>query len=264
MKHTVYHIPTNRSDVSLRAAVAADLHGDAGREALRLLDAMRPDVILIPGDLSDGFYRSPSEMDKKTLRGYRNGLEFLRAASGIAPVYYALGNHEMGGVHSGRPWAQKHFPSYTPLDREVRECIRETGATLLDDAFVLFGGVAIGGLTSGLTYKGQIPNLDFLDRFSRLDAYKLLLCHHPEYYPRYVRETDIDLTVAGHAHGGQWSFFGKAIFAPGQGLFPRLVKGIYDDRLVVSRGVTNSTLVPRIGVPTEVLELRIGNRLFWT
>ena len=258
MKHTVYQIKTERRNVRLRAAVVADLHGDAGTEVLRVLDAMRPDLILVPGDLSDRFYLSPSEMNGRLRRGYENGISLLRSAVGIAPVYYSLGNHEMGGVHSGRPWAQKHFPDYMPVSGEIREAIRETGAVLLDDDYVLCGGVAIGGLTSGLTYREQTPNLEFLSKFAGLDAYKLLLCHHPEYFPRYVRETSVDLTVSGHAHGGQWSFFGRAIFAPGQGLFPRLVRGVYDGRLLVSRGVTNSAFLPRIGVPREVVEVRIG------
>lgn len=259
MKHTVYNLPANRAGVKFRAAVMADLHGDAGKEALQVLDRIRPDFILVPGDLSDRLYLSPSQMDRRTRRGYRNGIEFLRSASGIAPVYYSIGNHEMGGVHSGRPWAQKHFPKYMPISLEIRERVRETGATLLDDKFVLHGNIAIGGLTSGLTYEGQIPNLSFLSEFSRIDSYKILLCHHPEYYPRYIRETGIDLTVAGHAHGGQWSFFGQAVFAPGQGLFPRLVRGIYDGRLAVSRGMTNNSIIPRIGVPREVVELNVGD-----
>lgn len=259
MKHTVYQIPISRSDVRFRAAVVADLHGDRGTEALQLLNRMKPDFILIPGDLSDRFYLSPREMDRRAYRGYRNGIEFLRSAAGIAPVYYSIGNHEMGGVHSGRPWAQKHFPSYMPFSREIKEEVRETGATLLDDSFVQIGNIAIGGLTSGLTYREQIPNLRFLTEFSSLSAYKILLCHHPEYYPRYIQNTEIDLTVAGHAHGGQWSFFNKAIFAPGQGLFPKLVRGVHDERLLISRGVTNSTFIPRIGVPCEIVEVRTFN-----
>lgn len=259
MKHTVYTIPSKRPNVRFRTAVAADLHGDRGTEALRLLDGMRPDMILVPGDLSDFFCTPEAEMTHKTRRGYENGMAFLRSAVQIAPVYYSLGNHEMGGVHSGRPWAQKNFPDYRPLDAEIRERILSFGVELLDDSYVIRNGIAIGGLTSGLTYEGQIPNLGFLSEFSRLDAYKLLLCHHPEYYPRYIRNIDIDLAVAGHAHGGQWSFFGQAIFAPGQGLFPRLVRGVHENRLVISRGMTNSAYVPRIGVPCEVIELRVGD-----
>ena len=83
---------------------------------------------------------------------------------------------------------------------------------------------------------------------------RLLLCHHPEYYPDYIRGTDIELTVSGHAHGGQWSIFGRGVFAPGQGLFPKYTAGVYDGgRLVVSRGVTNTVRIPRFFNPTEIV-----------
>ena len=258
MKHTVYQIGSGDAGVSFRAAVAADLHGRDGRDALRILDAMKPDMILIPGDLSNHFCISPDRLSKAELRAYRNGMAFLKSASGIAPVYYSPGNHEMGGIHSGRPWANKHFPAYRPLDREILREVASYGVTLLDDSYVVKDGIAIGGLTSALTYPDMKPNTEFLSEFASLTAYKLLLCHHPEYYPTYLSAMDIDLTVAGHAHGGQWSFFGQAIFAPGQGLFPRLVRGVHDGRLVISRGMTNSAYVPRIAVPCEVLELRVG------
>ena len=86
----------------------------------------------------------------------------------------------------------------------------------------------------------------------------LLLCHHPEYYPEYIRDTVIELTVAGHAHGGQWNFFGRGVFAPGQGLFPKYTAGVYDGgRLIVSRGATNTVKVPRFFNPTETVIINI-------
>ena len=258
MKHTTYLLPPRRRGVEFRAAVAADLHGRGGEDALRILSAMKPDMILIPGDLSNHFCTPPELLPLSEWKGYRRGMRFLKAAAEIAPVYYSLGNHEMGGIHSGRPWANKNFPLYRPLDESIREEIRSYGVTLLDDSYVMHGDIAIGGLTSALTSPGMKPNTAFLTEFAALDCYKLLLCHHPEYYPTYVKDLDIDLTVSGHAHGGQWSFFGQAIFAPGQGLFPRLVRGVHDGRLAVSRGMTNSAYVPRIAVPCEVLELRVG------
>ena len=84
------------------------------------------------------------------------------------------------------------------------------------------------------------------------------MCHHPEYYPRYVRQADIDLTVSGHAHGGQICLFGQGLYAPGQWLFPKYTAGFYDgQRLLVSRGLTNSTWVPRLWNPCELVLLQL-------
>jgi predicted MPP superfamily phosphohydrolase len=86
---------------------------------------------------------------------------------------------------------------------------------------------------------------------------KILLCHHPEYYERYLKDKSIDLTVSGHAHGGQWRFFGKGVFAPGQGIFPRYTSGVYDGKLVVSRGLKPARIIPRFFNAPEVVIIDI-------
>ena len=91
------------------------------------------------------------------------------------------------------------------------------------------------------------------------DGFRILLCHHPEYWPAYIRETDIDLTLSGHAHGGQWQipFTNQGIFAPGQHLFPKYTSGIYKNRLAVSRGMANTVCIPRFFNPREILLLEL-------
>ena len=95
--------------------------------------------------------------------------------------------------------------------------------------------------------------------FASLNAPKILLSHHPEYWPAYIRETDIDLTVSGHAHGGQWQipFTNQGIYAPGQHLFPKYTSGIYENRLAVSRGMANTVCIPRFFNPCEMLLLEL-------
>ena len=129
-------------------------------------------------------------------------------------------------------------------------------------------GLAIGGLSSGYKRPKRAyrtppaPDASFLAGFAREPGYRILLCHHPEYWERFVRETGVELTVSGHAHGGQWGFFGRGVWAPGQGLFPRYVSGLYggdDAVLAVSRGMTNSVpAIPRFFNPCEILVLKLG------
>ena len=68
--------------------------------------------------------------------------------------------------------------------------------------------------------------------------------------------------MAGHAHGGQWRFFGRGIYAPGQGLFPKYTSGLYREGgeiLAVSRGMTNSVRwIPRFFDPCEILVLALS------
>lgn len=232
MKLTSYTIRA-RVPATLKLILAADLHGRSYQNSLALIRAVQPDLILCPGDMTEnvGAYSLQESCN-------RIGFEFLRNAAQIAPLYYSLGNHERGA------------------SEENRARLREAGVSLLDDSFVtLQNGVRIGGLSSRKAEK--TPDFQFLDTFAALDGFKILLCHHPEYYPERIRNTAVDLTVSGHAHGGQWRFFRKGVWAPGQGLFPKYVSGVYENRLCVSRGMANTVAVPRFFNPRELVFLTL-------
>lgn len=217
-----------------RMAVVADLHGEEHPQLLSLLRETHPDLLLIPGDwMEDWQLADPSHPC----------YALLRELSALAPTYYSLGNHEIGCYHSENPFCR---PTPTPLSQEIRDRISATGAVLLDDSYVQHGELCIGGLTSGINKKSNVPNRKLLKEFSHRQGFKLLLCHHPEYFVPYVKETNVDLTVCGHAHGGQWRVFGRGVYAPGQGIFPKYTSGVIDGRCVISRGLGNHTRVPRI------------------
>lgn len=178
---------------------------------------------------------------------FERGIEFLRRSAELYPTFCSLGNHEM------------------KFDGDIRTLILGTGAVLLDNSWYEYGGIIIGGLTSG--YKNEAdqgntketppPDLTFLKKFASLGGFKLLLCHHPEYFDKYIKNLDVGLTLSGHAHGGQWRFFGRGLFSPGQGLFPKYTSGLYCGKLIVGRGIGNPQLIPRINNPPEVILVRL-------
>ena len=90
-----------------------------------------------------------------------------------------------------------------------------------------------------------------------LDGVKVLLCHKPEHYIKFMRGRALDLVVAGHAHGGQIRVAGRGVFSPGQGLFPRYTYGVVDGRMVISAGAGNPVHLPRWGNPCEVLRVTL-------
>ena len=229
---TNYKIRANGK--KLRIALASDLHGMEHGTVLDLIAAQKPDLILIAGDLTD---------DEGLRDAQNKAYDFLEKAAEIAPTYYSLGNHELACYHKGNPW---RHPIPIPLTAEIKERIAKTGAVLLDNESVKVGELTICGLTSGINGKVNAPNREVLDRFSRESGYRILLCHHPEYFMPHIRKTDIELTVCGHAHGGQWRFFGKGTYSPGQGIFPKYTAGVLENRCVISRGLGNHTRIPRI------------------
>ncbi len=215
-----------RIHAPLSLAVVADLHDGPFEDALLHLAGC--DAILILGDLVD-----------RHLKGYARGLRFLDAVQGIAPTFYAIGNHE---------WKHPKRAEYWPR-------VEKSRAVLLDDRYVEFGGILLGGLSSRPDPQEPIP---FVADMAKRSEFRLLMCHHPEYYQRHVQPHDIDLTLAGHAHGGQVRVGNQGIYSPGQGLFPRLTSGFYDNgRLLVSRGMTNATWAPRINCPCELIILHL-------
>ena len=229
-----------------RLLILADLHQQArAGDAARYL-ALEPTAILIPGDwveISDG-----------REKGRRETLALLCELASACPVYYSLGNHETG-ARGNRPPDEKGATSL--LSRTVALCERLTdlGVTVLLDRYVRHGSLCIGGLSSA---GGRRLNTAWLDDLAREDGYRLLLCHHPEYYDTYVRPRALDLTVGGHAHGGQWRLFGRGLYAPGQGLLPRYTAGLYDGgRLLVSRGLSDRWPVPRLLNPKEAILLEL-------
>ena len=92
-----------------------------------------------------------------------------------------------------------------------------------------------------------------LDAFCAAPGYRILLCHHPEYYSKYLRDLDIPLILSGHAHGGQVRIFGHGLYSPGQGVLPKLTSGVKDGRLVISRGLANRQKIPRLFNPPEIV-----------
>ncbi len=234
----------SKNSGALTIAVIADLHdGDWGeiRESLIL---RKPDVIAIPGDLVS------TELTA-------NCIAFLSSCASIAPTYYSFGNHE------------------NRLKADDIAKIRKTGAIPLDDDFVQVGNITIGGLSSGYRFrrvhpggKGAAgryssspePDLSWLKMFSELPGFKVLLCHHSEYYSTYIKQTDIDVVLTGHAHGGQIRFGNQGLFAPNQGFFPKWTSGVHDNRLVISRGLANTAgWIPRLGNPPELVYVKIAD-----
>jgi len=207
--------PVN-NDISF--AVVSDFHeSDNAKDILSILNTRTFDAILIPGDITTDPYL-PNE----------RSLALIKELCKRSLVFYSPGNHEY------------------PLNSRYIDTIKSYGVIWLDNDMTFFKDIVIGGVSSEY-------DIYFIDKFSKSDRFRLMLCHHPEYYGKCVALGDADLIVSGHAHGGQWRMFGKGVFSPGQGLFPKYTHGIYDNKLIVGRGLANHTWVPRINDPFEIM-----------
>lgn len=248
MKLTPYRVECAKLKKMLRVVVLADIHADFDKPILPLLREAAPDLILIPGDLTER---------REILSGGAASLRFLAACRESAPVVYAAGNHEVGCFHHGNP---DRRPSPLPLPDAYRRSLESLGILSVENECREQDGILFCGLGTGIHGSRNEPDSAVLDSFRALpsDRPKILLSHHPEYYPLYLRDLGFDLIVCGHAHGGQWRFFGHGVYAPGQGLFPRYTSGLHGGNCVISRGVSGCTQIPRIFNEPEIPLILFG------
>ncbi|SFO56895.1 hypothetical protein SAMN05660359_04415 [Geodermatophilus obscurus] len=176
----------------LRIVTFSDGHLSAtygGRRFERLVEtvnAQRPDVVAIVGDLVDG------EVDE--LRGEAAPLADLVSAQG---VFFVTGNHEY--FVDTDAWL-RHLPTLgVEVLRNERVPITRGGASFdlagIDDRTAAGSGVPGHGADLDTALDG------------RDDATPVVLLAHQPFMVDQARAAGVDLQLSGHTHGGQlWPF----------------------------------------------------------
>lgn len=227
-KREINHVTVRSAklDSPMHLALIADLHNGPYEDVLPHLRSL--DGILILGDLVDRHRDT-----------YDRAVRFLQDAPTYAPTYYVSGNHERK-----LPSREAYWPH-----------VLHSSVTLLDGRWVRLGSVVLGGMASAAM--GEQDD-SVVRAMAQEPGFRLLMCHHPEYYEPWIAPWGIDLTLSGHAHGGQIRIGGQGLFAPGQGLLPKLTAGFYHNgRLLVSRGMTNAARMVRLWNPCELILLHL-------
>jgi len=227
----------------LRIVVISDLHGKEFGEGneilLRKVKKLKPDLIAVTGDLVH------EGVPLSIIPPLAEGL------SHIAPTYYVTGNHE---------WATHRVP-------EIKELLTEGGVRVLSNEYILFNHdgqkLALLGEDdyNGPADQKTIPELAQEVRTKEgQDTYLLLLSHRNNRYKTY-EEAGIDLTLAGHAHGGQVRLpFTDGLIGPHREWLPEYTAGLYSlshGEMFVSRGLSDQSpafrLFNRPDLPVVIL-----------
>jgi predicted MPP superfamily phosphohydrolase len=224
----------------------SDLHNKTfGKNQIKLIRKTKeisPDIIVITGDLIDG--RNKTDIDA--------AMAYVAQAVRIAPVYCVAGNHE----------EKSHvYP-------ELKKRLVKENVTVLDDACTTLekngGTFYIIGVRDPNFSSDEIFEKNLAMLAGRADKhFKILLTHRPEKWALY-KKLKIDITFAGHAHGGQIRLpFIGGLFAPQQGLFPRYTSGMVKEgaaSMVVSRGLGNSLFPLRVFNLPELVVVTLKKR----
>lgn len=253
-----YEVHAGSASAGLKVVVIGDLHdhefGEDNEKLVEKIAEQEPDLILLDGDILNG--------DSSSAEVPVNLIARLKET---APVYYALGNHEITYMEQ--------------VDSRLTEELTAAGAVVLDKEYVDLeaGGVSIrlGGMyayafgpdrKTGENRALAAPEdtLAFLQEFQDTDRLKIMMSHRPDsfIFGDASEVWDVDLVVSAHDHGGQvvLPFLG-GMYGGDQGWFPPYIHGLYQIgkiQLFVTSGLgTNRELVPRFNNPPEIAVLTI-------
>lgn len=264
---TVRNLPYTDTvtDAGFKMVVISDLHdhefGKDNEKLIRCVKEQDPELIILDGDMLN----EDSKSDRVPVR-------LVEGLAEIAPVYYALGNHELDYIDAAEgKKMQKH-----PEDSGLVKDLTDAGACVLEEGYrdVEIGGskVRIGGMYEyafALDGDNSAENLtgdvrDFLEEFQNTDRYKIMLCHRPDSFV-FGDASDywkIDLVISGHDHGGQVVIpFKGGLYGGDQGWFPPYVHGLYRTgriRLFVTSGLSSEKqMLPRWNNRPEIAVLKV-------
>lgn len=201
-----------------RIAQFTDAHLGSMKDELMLravtaIDDMRPDLIVFTGDIQN---MGPDELPRFALT-----LKRLKAKDGVMSV---LGNHDYSRYVNVSP------EEALRNERMTRDFETSVGWQLLlnDNRIVRRGSDSIviaGGENDGRPPFPAKADLKKTMRGINAKSFVVMLQHDPSAWRRHILpETNAQLTLSGHTHGGQISLFG---------LRPTELVGKEDDGLYV-------------------------------
>jgi len=227
------------------------------RELVHVTNQLRPDIVVITGDILDRSLDSLPDTVK--------GLAGLQAPLGVFAV---LGNHDISTdrysfteEHRGGVNIVKGVESIGI--RTLRNEVAHLGSG--QDRLALLGLDWPRYTSGGSFYNYQQTRtqriLAQMAEEAGAETPRVLLAHHPDTFTD-VHGHDVGLTLAGHTHGGGQVVLGEWGGAPvGIGMFRfKYLSGLYQERghsLYVNRGIGYLGIPIRINCPPEISRFKL-------
>ncbi|MDK0538515.1 metallophosphoesterase [Clostridium perfringens] len=232
----------------------SDLHGKEfgknNEKLKRLILKEKPDLVVATGDMIDS-----------SLKNMEGVIDFLSDLSKCVKVVYISGNNEQRCKKA----------------EYIFESLKSKGVIVLKNEIITLSlnGVKVnilgmfekpkGDLHSSLKkINGSYAYEDSHKLFKRLEGLeglKIVLSHYPELFEAEYSKYNFHIMFSGHAHGGQFRIpiVKRGLIAPGQGFFPKYTEGIHGNKnkLIISRGLGNSTKITRLFNRPEIVKVKI-------
>ena len=224
------------------------VNGKMNRRLLAKAKELKPDLILIGGDMVNG---------QKPTEDFTPAISFINGLTEIAPVYYAYGNHEKRLFKNTESYGFHGDRYLEGLSKEVHFLNNKCVECQLPE-----GSIRVCGLDMPHTcFKKKGDKLtvemirDLLGDAGRKPP-TVLLAHDPTWAKVY-EAWGAELTLAGHFHGGiiRIPLIG-GIISPKFEPFPHYEYGYYpegDGRMIVTCGVGQHTIPVRFNNLPELV-----------
>ena len=235
-----------------RVVFLSDLHnkqfGKNNSQLLEAIEEIRPDAVLVGGDMING--KPGEKLDR--------AVNLLRKLKEKYPVYYANGNHE----HRIKLYPE----TYGDEAERYAAALAELGIVPMVNTHVQLPGINLiiyGSEIDKYFYKRFITPAMEPEYLPGLlgspdpGAYTVLLAHNPDYFPHYAR-WGADLVLSGHIHGGivRIPIWDRGLLSPNVRFFPKYDGGVFhegDCTMILSRGLGIHTIPFRLFNPAEVI-----------
>ncbi|MCB9233722.1 MAG: metallophosphoesterase [Bacteroidia bacterium] len=224
------------------------------REAVEMINELEPDYIFFTGDLVN---EKPEEAS--------SWVDVFAQLKAKTDKFAILGNHDYG-------WGR-----ITDEDRDrnslgVAEINRKMGFKMLMNEHTILerNGEKIGlvGVENwGFSEQNWFPTRgDYRKSVEGMEEvpFKILLSHDPTHWDHHIlNQENVDLTLAGHTHGGQVGISIPGLFELSAAkFFYKRYAGLYKEgkqHLYVNRGLGYLIFPGRVGMPPEIT-LHVLNR----
>lgn len=219
----------------LKIVHISDLHyqhfGKQNEKLADKIEAEKPDIIVLTGDIIDGTKEDFAPIDSLFAR-----------ISAICPVYAVGGNHELDSEY---------------YYARLLELYEKYGIQELRDETVHYtkngADIAIYGIPYGM-------GLENMKTAAGADV-AILLAHDPQ-IAEYVTNYGYDLMFSGHLHGGVVRIpFVGGLLGTDRGFFPQYDGGIYycdNMTMINSRGLGESPFAPRFYNNPEIVSVTLS------
>ena len=254
---TYYDIITDKINKDCKILFLSDLHSkEYGTDNCKLLASAKeakPNIILVGGDMIIG-----------RIAGYNEKtVEFIKELSKIAPVYYALGNHEQRMQEEKELYGDLYEQYVSALvDAEVHFLINKTQSIVEENINITGLNIPMVAYEKLKKYdKYSVQDMEAVIGEMKDDTkYNVLLAHNPTYMSIY-KQWGADLILAGHFHGCAVRIPGiGGIISPQFHFLPKYSGGCYkskDKNVIVSRGLGEHTIKVRIFNMPELIVLNL-------